>query len=373
MKLFFLPIAVCSMILWSGVVQAQGLTIGTVSASDSPDGIVISLSDGLANGSGTGFEYQIYRDTQPIVPIDATPIATVSTLPYVDSSAKPDVLYFYKVVGKDSAGSTVYAPPSGFGNVNVTNSSDLAVAAERTSQIINIVYGGDSITYGANLSDPTHDAPPVAASGYLGAMHGIRSVYFSNQGHGGHSTTDFLPSSGADFAGMESAAKSLEAAHPSGQLVFSLMLGTNDSANSGTHLSNRTPAQVEANFEIIIGQLLADFPSAKIFVNYPPYYTPNTHNGANYEEGGLARLLSYHDAIDKAVATENHKFRGHVMLGDQTASVYFAGVYQTELTPENGQNGTFYLHPNKLGAADLGRLWAEAIYKGLYGSATSSK
>lgn len=34
-------------------------------------------------------------------------------------------------------------------------------------------------------------------------------------------------------------------------------------------------------------------------------------------------------------------------------------------TPEKGNAGIFYLHPNKEGAKILGRFWAEAIMKAL--------
>jgi hypothetical protein len=40
---------------------------------------------------------------------------------------------------------------------------------------------------------------------------------------------------------------------------------------------------------------------------------------------------------------------------------YFAATYLTNLNAESGQNGTFYLHPNRSGAEALGELWASAI------------
>jgi lysophospholipase L1-like esterase len=367
MKNYQLLAALC-VVLFCGTANAQGLLIGTFTAVGNVNGITLSVSSPLKGGTGSGYSYVIYRGTTPTVsPTDATPLATVSALPYTDSSAAPSTIYFYKIVGKDNGANIVYAAPAALDGIYTSTSTDLSAAAQRPAQAINIVYGGDSITYGANLDDPADDAPPVKASEDLRGMSGIREVNFSNQGHGGHSTTDFLPSSGDDFKGMEQAAKSLQNANATGQLIFSLMLGTNDSA-SGTHTGDRTPEQVKANFETIINQLLADFPDSKVFVHYAPLYSPNTHNGTFYEEKGLARLISYFPAIDEVVAAENKSHRGHVFSGDKTAPAHFAAVYATELTPEHGQNGTFYLHPNKAGAADLGRLWAEAIYQGLYGT-----
>jgi len=354
--------------LISAVAYAQGLTVGEFTATSSPAGITLTVNSPLSGGSGAGYVYEIYRDSQPTIETTGTPLATVNALPYVDSSAAPDILYFYKIVGKDSASDTVNSVPAGLEGVNTATSSGLSVASLRSRQILNIVYGGDSITAGATIPDSGRNSPPVIASADLESMNGVRNVYFSNQGHSGHTTTDFLPSSGGDFSSMEQAARSLQSANPTGQLVFSLMLGTNDSASSGTNGNSRTPAQITANFETIITQLLTDFPNAKVFVHYAPWYSPNTHNGSSYEEIGLARLVSYFPAIDKAVADENNRHRGHVFVGDKLAPPFFSSVYLTELTPEHGQNGIFYLHPNKQGAADLARLWANAIYQGLYGA-----
>lgn len=54
-----------------------------------------------------------------------------------------------------------------------------------------------------------------------------------------------------------------------------------------------------------------------------------------------------------------------VFLGDTAASDFFRNNYQSYFTPENGNAGTFYLHPNKEGAGILGKYWAEAILKAI--------
>ena len=50
-------------------------------------------------------------------------------------------------------------------------------------------------------------------------------------------------------------------------------------------------------------------------------------------------------------------------MGDTEGFDYFKTHYETELFPEEGNAGTFYLHPNKKGAAALGELWGKAIQK----------
>jgi|SRR6185312_910779 len=60
-------------------------------------------------------------------------------------------------------------------------------------QNINIVFIGNSITYGARLANPVAEAPPVAAVAYLRRQPGIGEVSWSNQGKSGATTVDFLP------------------------------------------------------------------------------------------------------------------------------------------------------------------------------------
>ena len=96
---------------------------------------------------------------------------------------------------------------------------------------LDIVYIGNSITYGANLENPKKDAPPVIASEILRKMTGINSVSFSNQGRSGFTTVNYLPSS-ATFAEVIQATRQLHT-NPKHILIFSIKLGTNDSAMKG--------------------------------------------------------------------------------------------------------------------------------------------
>jgi hypothetical protein len=54
-----------------------------------------------------------------------------------------------------------------------------------------------------------------------------------------------------------------------------------------------------------------------------------------------------------------------VFLGDTLAFAYFRDNYQTDLIPESGNAGTFYLHPNRKGAEALGKFWGDGIYEAL--------
>jgi lysophospholipase L1-like esterase len=232
--------------------------------------------------------------------------------------------------------------------------------------VLDIVYLGDSITYGAFIPDADRDtkAPPAICSRQIESKLKGVTVFFSNQGHGGHTTVDFLPSSHSDFPQAEDAAKKLQADHP-GKLVFSIMLGTNDSASNMTNGAPVSPAKYGDNLTAIIDQLLADFPAAEIVVHRPIWYSPNTHNAATYEQAGLDRLQTYVPVTQSVVDAENGSHLGHVHLGDVLAYSYFEQNHLKELKPEEGAKGTFYLHPNLIGAASLGGFWADGIISSL--------
>jgi lysophospholipase L1-like esterase len=223
-----------------------------------------------------------------------------------------------------------------------------------------VVFIGDSITAGSGLPDPKTQAAPVIAGADLQKELGDgAAVYISNRGHSGHTTVDFQPG-GKDFSGVESAAKDLEAAHP-GQLVFSIMIGTNDSANAGPKGAPVSAADYGHNLQLIIDALLAEFPDAKFVIHHATWYSPNTHNTSDYEGDSAAnRLKSYFPAIDSLVAHYASSNPGHVFLGDVKAYDYFEN-HTEEMRAENGKDGVFHLHPNATGAQSLAGFWATAL------------
>jgi lysophospholipase L1-like esterase len=225
---------------------------------------------------------------------------------------------------------------------------------------LHVIYIGDSITQGAQISDPADYAPPAIASAYLQSQYAIRRMDFINEGHSGFTTVDFLPGTPA-FKQLELAASGL--AGKPGLLVFSIMLGTNDSAVKGTNGAPVSPETYYANLDAIIGALLKNYPGCKVIIHRPTWYSPNTYNGAQYLQEGLDRLQSYFPEINKLVARYRVIHPGRVFVGDTKAFGYFKKTHLTTLIPENGHRGTFYLHPNATGAKALGIFWAKAIYK----------
>lgn len=229
---------------------------------------------------------------------------------------------------------------------------------------LNIVFIGNSITQGALLEDPKHDAPPVQAALYLRKQPTVGMVRYSNQGVSGSTTLDFLPQTEKLFLNVVQAADQFKD-ETWATLVFSVMLGTNDSAITGPNGAPVSSDTYRENMKTIIDKLLALYPQCKIVLHRPVWYSPNTYNGAKYLEEGLNRLQSYYPELQTLVRDYAQRFPGQVFMGDTEGFDYFKEHYQDELFPEKGNAGTFYLHPNKKGAAALGGLWGKAILRHL--------
>lgn len=227
---------------------------------------------------------------------------------------------------------------------------------------LNIVYIGNSITQGALLQNPSQEAPPVQASLWLQQQPGIAALEYSNQGVSGSTTVDFLPASQSLFPKVKQAADLLKDKSQT-TLLFSIMLGTNDSAVKGPNGAPVSPQQYNTNMKVIIDELLSLYPHCLVVVHRPIWYSPNTYNGAIYLKEGLHRLESYLPQLQSLVLRYGYSHPNRVFMGDTNAFDYYKANYLTNFTPEDGNAGTFYLHPNKKGAAKLGEFWGKAIYK----------
>lgn len=228
------------------------------------------------------------------------------------------------------------------------------------AQDLHVVFIGNSITQGVQLKDAKTEAPPAQAALFL--QEQVKgTVEFRNCGRSGRTTLNFLPITHTEFPKVLAAADELAA--KKGVLLFSMMLGTNDSAVRGPLGAPVHPVSYYTNMQAIIDALLARYPKALVVLQRPTWYSPNTYNSSTYLAEGLKRLQSYSPMLDKLVENYAQKFPGQVFLGDTLAFDYFKEHHATHLIPESGQAGTFYLHPNKDGARELGRFWAEAILR----------
>ena len=133
---------------------------------------------------------------------------------------------------------------------------------------LNIVFIGNSITQGALLENPRHEAPPVKAALYLRRQPSVGTVRYSNQGVSGSTTFDFLPQTDLLFPKVVRVADQFKD-ETWATLIFSIMLGTNDSAITGPNGAPASPAKYYENMKTIIDKLLALYPECKIVLHRP--------------------------------------------------------------------------------------------------------
>lgn len=228
----------------------------------------------------------------------------------------------------------------------------------------NIVFIGDSITQASGVKDAETNGPAAQATAYLLKKDILKNVQFSNQGHSGYTTVDFLP------AIKKAYPKVIEAANTfyndkSATLIFSIMLGTNDSAVKGPNGSPVSPEHYHDNLKTITDSLFRHYPDCKIVYHNPLWYSDSTHNTSTYLVEGRTRLQSYMPQLKLLVSEYKIIHPGQVFLGDKKGYSYFKKHYLTDMTTQKGPSGVFYLHPNQKGSAALGELWGKAIARAL--------
>lgn len=234
----------------------------------------------------------------------------------------------------------------------------LVEAQDKTN--LSIIFIGNSITEGKG--GPNGFPPPTHAVKFLKQEKGAHSVLFANVGKSGSTTVDWLPGSGKLFVRATQAADTLFLKKDH-QLVFSLKLGTNDSAIEGPNGSPVSKELYRKNLQTIISELLTKYPGSKVVIHHPIWYSENTYNRSKYLKEGLERLKTYIPEIDALVTQYKTTNPGQVFRGDTKAFRYFKRHSLQLLKPEKGQQGTFYLHPNEEGVAVLGKFWGKAIAK----------
>ena len=231
-------------------------------------------------------------------------------------------------------------------------------AADAGKGKLHVIFIGDSITIGALHKDKAKTAPPIIAAAQLQKMTDY-DVDFWNCGRSGATTSDFLPVPHGrhhDFLKVEKAIKEAQAAG-SGQIVFSVMLGTNDSACTRTTDAPVSNALFEVNLRTIFQRLRELAPGCIIVLHRPIWYSPNTYNSAMYLKEGLDRMNGYEPILHQLAAEYPDVYEG--AFGESYA--FFEKKHEKFCVAENGNAGTFYLHPNEKGAKKLAKFWARTI------------
>ena len=137
----------------------------------------------------------------------------------------------------------------------------------------NIVFIGNSITACALHDDKENTAPPVIAADYVERMLGA-DVTFRNCGRSGATTVDFLPERARDFKRVEKAVADIkeQSLEP---IVFSIMLGTNDSASKGPLGAPVSNEDYKANLLKMITRQRELSPNAIFVLQRTIWYSPN--------------------------------------------------------------------------------------------------
>jgi len=240
-----------------------------------------------------------------------------------------------------------------------------AAAAKRS---YNIVFIGNSITFGALHEHPELTAPPVQCARWLSAQEDVDTVYFANCGRSGKTTYHFLPNA-ADvvpagdktyFPEVVAQTSEIVKAHPGLPLVFSIMLGTNDTVER-TRNKHTEPDAYAQNLCIIIDSLLTRWPDAHVVLNKPIWYWPDyvTKNGSVASKKSLKLIDIYYNMFARV---KSRCKPGHVHIGDHEAFTYFEQHYLTDVTEEKDSRGrSYWLHPNEQGARRLAEFWGNAL------------
>jgi lysophospholipase L1-like esterase len=225
----------------------------------------------------------------------------------------------------------------------------------------NVIYIGNSITAGAGHKESLKSAPPVISAQILEKKLG-KDVNFRNCGRSGATTLDFVPSHNRDFKRVEKAIKEIQDISQE-PIIFSIMLGTNDSASTRCYGAPASNAQYKKNLMDLISRLRKMAPGAIFVLQRPIWYSPNTYNGAMYLTAGLKRVTDYANVLLELAQQEKDVF-----VGDYEAFDFFKQHYRKYMFAENGNAGVFYLHPNTDGAKKLAKHWAQAIARAVRAS-----
>ena len=233
---------------------------------------------------------------------------------------------------------------------------------------VNIVFIGNSITYGALHQQRELTAPPAQCALWLSQREDIDTVYFRNCGKSGRTTYHFLPRAEdvipagdkTQFGDVVAKTRELMREHPGLPLLFSIMLGTNDTVERPRN-KHTSPSDYANNLCAIIDSLLRLWPEAHVVLNKPIWYTPDyvTKNGSVASKKSLKLIGEYEKQFAEVVRRCK---AGQVHIGDTEAYKYFEQHWQTDINEEKDSRGkSYWLHPNEQGAKKLAEFWGKAI------------
>lgn len=293
--------------------------------------LVTSAAVQLQGVSPTGgvapYTYQWHRSTTvPFAPSPSTALAGQTMLALNDQTVAPGTRYAYVLVMGDSS-----SP------VNSETSLPQLVVVPTANQYVGVL--GDGIAYGVGTTiESATQAMQNTIAASLATITAPKLIGTLNQAIPQTATRDWLPG-GSLLGPAVTAFKAASVQH------VVICLGTEDARDDIA----TAPADFVANLRAICAYLIAEMPGIAIIVNFPPAIDVSRAQ-APFSVNSLGRLASFLGVF----AQLTQSGLPGIAIGDLNAYVFFAQAMFAQLGPDG-------VHPNDMGAASLGALWARAF------------
>ena len=183
---------------------------------------------------------------------------------------------------------------------------------------------------------------------YFLTANGYDEIAFASWASNAGTTFDLTPD-GEEYKHIKNSADRLNEGKDR-ELIFSIMLGANDSAKQPP----LSPEEYRRNMKAIVDKLLTDYPASKVVLHRP----------IGYPAAEQLRLQAYFPELKILVDFYSHSTaKGRVFLGDVSAFHYFQTNAEKVFAKQ--KPNTFHIPLNERGADVLGRFWGSAILQAL--------
>lgn len=305
-------------------------------------GQTVVLSATAASAGTAPYTYQWNKLPSPTLAITINsqiPGATSQTL--TDGTLSWGQNYVYVLTTKDAA--------------LLTTQSTFNVKASRSQNNINLLFIGDSITYGQGTTNISLYAPGIIASQLLPTLLGGNlSITSVQQGVPGSTVVGWVPGGG----NYNTAIAAATAAFIPGNAAYAhIMLGTNDANANGAGQSGVSKSLYKSGMKSLINGLLgAGY--AGVFLSFSPFVAYRAGYTAQQVADRDNQMLDYQNAIMELCNNRT------IILCDTFDYTY-------------GQNhtGEYFdgVHPDNTHSTSMGWLWATGMWRFFYPLFRSAK
>ncbi len=285
----------------------------------------VQLTASAPNDGSPPYTYAWYRSTvAPFSQDTTTALAGQSGLQLVDATVVAGQRYYYVFEYTDSAG-------------NVTDSLPQLVVVPSSLELVGVI--GDGIGYGLGTQlITTAQAMGNAIAASLATAAAPKTCGILNSSVPQATTENWLP-------GGSYLAPAIETFIENNVQYVVVALGTEDARDD----VNTAPLDYLANLRSICEYIATEIKGVSIVVMFPPPIDVG-RAPAPFSVNSLARLAAYLKVFPQ-IATGGVP---GLTIGDSNSWTYFGFSHLDQLSVDG-------VHPNDLGAAALGALWAKAV------------